>query len=330
MPLISVIIPACNAQKTIQDTIQSVLNQTYSDFEIIVINDGSTDNTLDHLANILDPRLRVFSYTNSGANPSRNRGLAHATGDYVSFLDADDLWTPDKLEAQLCALKSHLNAAVAYSWTNFIDESGNILHSGSYISASGYILAELAVVNFLENGSNPLIKKQAVLAVGGFDESLQACQDWDLWLRLAAKYEFVAVPSPQILYRVSINSVSSNVLKLETACLKVINRTFDEAPNSMHYLKRYSLGNVYKYLAFKSFQNRFNRTDTLGTIRLIWKVIQYDPIMLKTKVIWKLLITLGLVTFLPTKVVQSILYRYKSLTDFNALLVHIRTNVIPN
>jgi glycosyltransferase involved in cell wall biosynthesis len=327
MPLISVIIPAYNAEKTIQDTVQSVLNQTYSDIEIIVINDGSTDKTLECLSSISDARLNVFSYSNSGANPSRNRGLTHAAGDYVSFLDADDLWTPDKLDAQLNALKNHPTAAVAYSWTNFIDESGKVLHSGSYVSASGNVLAELAVVNFLENGSNPLIKKQAVLDVGGFDESLQACQDWDLWLRLAAKYEFVAVSSPQILYRVSTHSVSSNVSKLETACLTVINRTFDQAPDSIQYLKRYSLGNVYKYLAFKSLQNRLSRADSLRNIRLIWHVVQYDPIMLKTKIIWKLLITLGLVTLLPEKIAQLILKRYKLLTDFNSLLVHIRTKV---
>jgi glycosyltransferase involved in cell wall biosynthesis len=329
MPLISVIIPAYNAEKTIRETIQSVLNQTHSDLEIIVINDGSTDNTLEQIDRLSDPRLTVFSYENAGANPSRNRGLAHVTGDYVSFLDADDLWTPDKLEAQLHALNHHPNAAVAYSWTNFIDESGKVLHSGSYVSASGNVLAELAVVNFLENGSNPLIKKQAVVDVGGFDESLQACQDWDLWLRLAATHEFVAVSSPQILYRVSTGSVSSNVAKLEAACLKVIHRTFAQAPDSMRYLKRYSLGNVYKYLTFKSLQKSLTRNDSLTVMRLLIQVITYDPKMLKTKVVWKIAIALGIVIGLPTNRAQSLLNRYKALQDFNSLLVHICTKVEP-
>lgn len=85
MPLISIITPAYNAERTIQETIESVLNQTFSDFELIVINDGSTDSTLDILSSIQDSRLKVFSYPNAGPNHSRNRGLAQASGEYISF-----------------------------------------------------------------------------------------------------------------------------------------------------------------------------------------------------------------------------------------------------
>ncbi|NER48248.1 MAG: glycosyltransferase family 2 protein [Symploca sp. SIO1A3] len=124
MPTISVIIPAYNAQKTIQETINSVLNQTFSDFELIVINDGSQDSTLEIVSSISDRRMRVYSYPNAGPQKSRNRGIAQATGEYVSFLDADDLWRADKLEAQLQALQGNSQAAVAYSWTDYINESG--------------------------------------------------------------------------------------------------------------------------------------------------------------------------------------------------------------
>ncbi|WP_329607065.1 glycosyltransferase family A protein [Planktothrix agardhii] len=103
MPLISVIIPAYNAEKTIQETIYSVLKQTWQDFELIVINDGSQDATLEVLSSIQDPRLRILSYSNAGLASSRNRGITEATGEYISFMDADDLWTPDKLEAQFQA-----------------------------------------------------------------------------------------------------------------------------------------------------------------------------------------------------------------------------------
>src|SRR3712207_3352824 len=114
MPLISVIIPVYNGEKTIQETIESVLNQTFPSFELIVINDGSHDSTLDIVSSIKDPRIKVFSYPNAGLSASRNRGISVACGEYVSFIDADDLWTPDKLEAQYKALQANPQAAVAY------------------------------------------------------------------------------------------------------------------------------------------------------------------------------------------------------------------------
>src|SRR5919199_6245537 len=207
MPLISVIIPAYNAEKTIKQTIESVLNQTFSDFEIIVINDGSEDSTLDIVSSIPDPRIQVFSYPNAGPQKSRNRGWGNASGEYVSFLDADDLWTPDKLEAQLKALQENQKAAVAYSWTDYIDESSQLLKRGGYMTVNGDVFPQLLLIDFIANGSNPLIRRQALIEVGGFDESLTAAEDWDMWLRLAARYHFVAVPAPQILYRISMNSM---------------------------------------------------------------------------------------------------------------------------
>jgi len=98
--------------------------QIYSNFELIVIDDGSNDSTLDVIKNIQDSRLKVFPYPSAGsAAVSRNRGFSHASGEFIVFLDADDLWTPDKLEAQLAALQENPPAAVAYSWVDRIDES---------------------------------------------------------------------------------------------------------------------------------------------------------------------------------------------------------------
>ena len=113
MSTISVIVPAYNAEKTVLETITSVLNQTFSDFELIVVNDGSTDRTLELLSTVKDHRLKIFSYPNGGVPVARNRGLSHATGDFIAFLDADDLWTPDKLELQLATLQQHPDAGTA-------------------------------------------------------------------------------------------------------------------------------------------------------------------------------------------------------------------------
>ncbi|WRH68471.1 MAG: glycosyltransferase family A protein [Planktothrix sp. GU0601_MAG3] len=152
MAIISVVIPAYNAENTIQETINSVLNQTFEDFEIIVINDGSTDSTLNIVSGINAPRIKIFSYPNSGAAVSRNRGFAVATGEYIALLDADDLWTPNKLESQYQALQTNPQAAVAYSWTDYIDQSGTFLLSGTHQTFNGDVYPQLLVHNFLENG----------------------------------------------------------------------------------------------------------------------------------------------------------------------------------
>src|SRR4028118_1289230 len=254
MPIFSVIIPVYNGEKTIQETIESVLNQTFTDFELIVINDGSQDSTLEIVERIQDSRLNVFSYPNAGQAASRNRGFSHASGEYISFIDADDLWTPDKLEAQLRALQDNPQAAVAYSWTKCIDESGQFSRRGSHISATGDVYGKLLLIDFIENGSNPLIRRQALIKVGSFDESLPAAEDWDMWLRLAACYEFVAVPSSQILYRQSANSWSANVLKQGAGSLQVMERAFNQAPESLQHLKPASLANIYKGLTFKALE----------------------------------------------------------------------------
>jgi glycosyltransferase involved in cell wall biosynthesis len=314
MPQISVIIPVYNAEQTIKETIESVLSQTLSQFEIIVINDGSQDKTLEVVSRILDPRLKVLSYPNAGVSVSRNRGISQAAGDYVSFLDADDLWTPDKLETQLKALQANPQAAVAYSWTDWIDESGQFLRSGGHISVNGDVYAKLLLRDFVESGSNPLIRRQALTEVGGFDESLNLAADWDMWLRLAARYEFVAVPSSQILYRVSPNSMSSNVWKMEAESLQIIERAFAVAPESLQHLKREVLGSRYKYLTFKSLEGTPERKKGLAAVRFLWQMVRYDrSMLLRSQILAIVLVKIAIAILLPSQLSQPLLKTAKNL-----------------
>ncbi|HEY9603933.1 MAG TPA: glycosyltransferase [Allocoleopsis sp.] len=283
MPLISIIIPAYNAQTTIQKTIESVLNQTFTDFELLVIDDGSQDATLEIVEHISDQRLKVFSYPNAGVSATRNRGLANATGELITFLDADDLWTPDKLEAQLDALQANPQAAVAYSWTDYIDECDRVLYPGSHVTANGDVYAKLLLSDFLENGSNALIRREALIDVGGFDESLCGPEDWDLFLRLAAKYQFVAVPRPQILYRLSTTSISFNLARQETQCLRVLEREFDRVPASLAHLKNQSLANLYQYLLFRGLAGSLDRQIGLTAARCLVQAVRHDVSILKTR-----------------------------------------------
>jgi glycosyltransferase involved in cell wall biosynthesis len=327
MPLISVIIPVYNGEKTIQETIESVLNQTFTDFELIVINDGSQDATLEIVERIQEPRLKAFSYANAGQATSRNRGVSHACGEYISFIDADDLWTPDKLEAQLRALQDNSQAAVAYSWTKCIDELGNFSRRGSHISVSGDVYAKLLLIDFIENGSNPLIRAQAIAEVGGFDESMTPSEDRDLWLRLAARYHFVAVPSPQVLYRQSPNSASANILRMEAASLRVIEQAFSQAPEFLQYLKQSSLANIYKGLTFKALEEPLERQRGLTAARLLWNSIKNDPALLRSRVILKVLFKIAVVTLLPSQQAQALLTKAKGLANTTTLLGYLQLDV---
>lgn len=275
-PLISVIIPAFNSEKTIQETIESVLNQTWKNLEIIVVNDGSQDSTLDIVTSIKDPRLKVFSYPNAGVADSRNRGISQAGGEFISFLDADDLWTTDKLETQLKALQENPQAGVAYSWTDYIDENSQFLRGGFHSTANGDVYAELLKSNFLANGSSVLIRAQALNEVGGFDKSFTPAEDWDMYLRLAARYHFVVIPSPQILYRVTSTSASSNVFKMEAVSLRIINQYYRQASQDIQYQKKESLASLYQYLINKVFEEPARRQKGIKAGKLLWGYIKND------------------------------------------------------
>ncbi|NJN58320.1 MAG: glycosyltransferase [Leptolyngbyaceae cyanobacterium SL_5_9] len=318
MPLISVVIPVYNGEKTIKETVDSALSQTFSDLELIVINDGSQDSTLDILSDISDPRLKVFSYSNAGLAASRNRGIEQASGKYIAFLDADDLWTADKLEAQLNALWANPQASVAYSWTDWIDESNQFLRSGGHIVANGQVYTKLLIRNFVENGSNPLICKQALDTVGGFDDSVPGVEDWDMWLRLAAHYEFVTVPSPQILYRISANSMSTNVWKMEKSSLRVVERAFAEASlsselDSSTALKRKVIGSCYQYLIVKALEGNLERRRGLAAVRFLAVAIANDPTWLKRpKLMAIILFKIAVAILLPQYQAKKLLMAIKS------------------
>jgi glycosyltransferase involved in cell wall biosynthesis len=292
MPKISVILCVYNGGNTIERTIESVLNQTFTEFELIIINDGSKDNTLEVISRFNDRRIQVLSYPNRGLATSRNRGLANATGDYISFIDADDLWSADKLESQAIALEENLKAAVAYSWVDRIDQGDRIICRGGHHTATGNVLAHLLLADITDSGSNALIRKLAFEEVGTYEESMSSGQDWDMAIRLAARYEFVVIPRSQVFYRASSSSISANVRRLEAGCRKTIDRAFKISPNSLQHLKRYSLANLYKYLTFQSLKHPIRRRrDGLLPFRFLWLAILNDPKFLqKTKLVMSIVL----------------------------------------
>ena len=209
--LVSVIIPAYNAERFLQMTLASAQAQTYEDLEIIVIDDGSTDATaaIAEAAAQVDRRVRVVRQENAGVAAARNRGLAEARGDYIAPLDADDEWHPQNVALQIAALKAAgPEAAVSYAWYVLIDEHGRFRQVGpqNQFRSKKPVLSAQIEANFIGNASSTVIRRNAVEAVGGYDPTLRArdaegCEDWALYIALAERWNFVVVPQYLVAYR---------------------------------------------------------------------------------------------------------------------------------
>jgi glycosyltransferase involved in cell wall biosynthesis len=271
-PLISVVLPVYNGAATIVATVESVLRQEFGNFELLVINDGSTDNTLDILAQIDDSRVSIHSFENRGLAATRNRGINLAAGKYVAFIDADDLWTPDKLRKQFQALVSSPGAGMAYSLTDCIDEHDNYLGPGSHIVHFGQVYKELLVRNFVESGSNPLIPRNIFDEVGTFDESLAAAEDWDVFLRIAHDYPVVCVPEVQILYRIHSHAMSSNIERQKVACFRVFYEALKRLPAGAERdrLDRVGGSNLNRYFARRIITTAASQRAVLPAFGYIW------------------------------------------------------------
>jgi glycosyltransferase involved in cell wall biosynthesis len=311
MPNISVIIPTYNATKTVLATIASVQAQTYRDIEIIVINDGSTDNLLEYLApTVTDARVKIYSYPNAGLPVARNRGIARSTGEYIAFVDADDLWTPDKLELQLQALEANPQAGLAYSWTYFMEEDGERYHTDRPIWFQGNVLKDLMLWNFLCHGSNPLIRRSVIESVGEFDPTLPSAEDWDYWLRIAAQWEFALVPQPQIYYRQSGGAMSAKVEVMEAAQLEVLDRALKRAPASLQSYRPQGTAKIYQYSAQLYLIHGKNRQTQQLVYRKLWQTIRLSPRFLLDRKTQKLIFKALLVTVFPWQTAKQLLRNF--------------------
>jgi glycosyltransferase involved in cell wall biosynthesis len=204
-PLVSVIIPTYNNGQYIQTAVDSVLAQTVSDYEILVIDDGSTDDTrlrLEEYAGKIEYRYQ----SNQERSAARNHGIRLARGRYIAFLDSDDWWLPHKLERQIAHAEAHPDLGLVYSWVNVVGETGEKLRvSGTGRPSSEAAGADLFRWLLLGNSVPTLsvmVRRESLEAVGGFDESLTYIEDWDLWIRIASKYPVGHIAEPLACHRV--------------------------------------------------------------------------------------------------------------------------------
>jgi len=227
--LVSVIVPAYNAEPFLARTLQSALGQTYEALEIIVIDDGSTDST-GAVARAFaqgDQRVRVISVPNGGVAKARNIGIREAAGELIAFLDADDLWHPAKLEHQIAALDEMKDAAAVYTLTRDIDVDDRVFGLGRRTVFNGHTFARHLYIRPIGNGSTLLVRRESALAVGGFEPSWAAqgiggCEDLDFELKLAGRYPLAAVPLYLVGYRHHAGSMSSDKLRMARAAVGTI------------------------------------------------------------------------------------------------------------
>ena len=199
LPKVSVIVPTYNRAGWLEETLRSVVNQTFKDFELIVVDDGSIDNTSQVMQSFPDAQYFVME-TNSGVSKARNLGLDFAKGEFICFLDSDDLWDEKKLEIQLHWMENNKDSQVCYTNEIWIRNGVRVNPMNKHRKYTGDIF-RYCLALCIVSPSSVMLRKELFDKVGNFDESLPACEDYDLWLRIAVKYKFHFIEEALIIKR---------------------------------------------------------------------------------------------------------------------------------
>ena len=282
-PLVSVIIPAYNAEQFIAKTLESVLSQTYQNIEILVIDDGSTDTTAEVVKSFAqkDSRIILLRQSNAGVAAARNLAIQKSQGEYIAAIDADDIWYPQNLEKQVkCLIKSEPSVGIAYSWSVDINEQ-DLLTGGFYNSTiQGEVYTALIYKYFIGNASSSLIRRACFEKIGDYNckfkrENAQGCEDWELHIRIAEHYQFKVVPEYLVGYRQITSSMSCNyaaMAKSHSLIMADVRQRHPEIPSSVY---RWSSSSFYIYLAFRSSSTDNHRS----TLSWLYRACKEDFLM---------------------------------------------------
>jgi glycosyltransferase involved in cell wall biosynthesis len=260
--LVSVIVPALNCARFIGRTLQSIASQSHRLIEIIVVDDGSVDDTPDIVSSYArsDPRIRLFSRDHGGAPAARNFAASQARGAFLAPCDSDDLWHPEKIALQLTALCSTpANRGVAYCWSVGIDEDdGVIIHDWAHGTNEGNVLNAMIVNSLPGSGSAPLIRRSCFDAAGGYPEDVPNADEWQLYIALAGVCEFALVRGHLVGYRFRRGQISSDVLGMADSLARTtrwVVARWPDTPSSVLRRRDYVVGCYLAFLAAR--QRRF-------------------------------------------------------------------------
>jgi glycosyltransferase involved in cell wall biosynthesis len=228
--LVTVVIPAYNAGAFVAEAVASALNQTYPMMEIVVVDDGSADNTAGVLRQFGNT-IRVIRQSNSGSAAARNRALAEASGEFIAFLDADDCWHPAKIERQLDCLRRYQNAVLVHTAVKYLTADGRGASWPQRFDPARY--AGRCTIPLLQNNgitASSVLVRRSALPSPAFRERRNGCEDWDLWLRLSLVGLFECVRDPLTFYRLYVGW-SANQKMMQRSAVQVL-ESFVEEPLS--------------------------------------------------------------------------------------------------
>jgi glycosyltransferase involved in cell wall biosynthesis len=250
MPKVDIIVPAYNAARYLPVAIESVVAQTFEDWRILLVDDGSTDNTADVVAPFVERlgvKLKYIRQANKGLPAARNVAISHSSAEFLALLDADDVWLPSRLTESLKCFDGRPQVGVSYGFISRIDPDGVVFQTFDRRQrhAEGKIAPYLYTRETDMCCPSVTFRRKCVDEVGGFDENLRATEDRDLWLRIALKYEVALVPTVIALYRTSPDSMSADPERMLKAQVQFVEKHFG-APGCGVLARRIALGRIYK------------------------------------------------------------------------------------
>lgn len=248
MPKVSVIIPTYNHARYLPDAIESVLGQSFADWEAIVVDDGSRDDTSEVMGRFGDSRLRYVWQENRGLSGARNTGITRARGEHIALLDADDIWEPAFLERSVALLERSPDIGATYCGFRYMDAAGNLLPQSvmKMVSADRF-RNELLLGNWLSPGT-VLVRASLYRTAGPFDEALRACEDFDMWLRMSVDHSFAGFPDVLLRYRRVGDNMSDDVDRMAKALFSVLQKhlgSLEEPVATWTELKRNAVSTIF-------------------------------------------------------------------------------------
>jgi len=270
-PTVSVIVPAYNYGHFLPQAIDSVLAQTLPAREIIVVDDGSSDNTPEILSRYGDC-IHVICQSNQGLTATRNRGAKLASGELLAFLDADDLWLPGKLEQQVLRFAVEPNLGLVHCGVEDVNAAGMPLRQHLQ-GMEGRVAAEMLLFRrpvILGGGSGVVIPRSVFTAAGGFDIRFSTSGDWDLYYRIAARYQVGFVPEVLVRYRLHGTNMHGNIRAMEHDMLLAYHKAFQDGDSQLMRLRRRAYGNLHMVLAGSFFAVGQHRDFVRHTIRSLF------------------------------------------------------------
>ncbi len=260
MPKVSVVIPTYNRANYILEAIESVRQQTYQDYEIVVVDDGSRDNTREVLSDLIKKNAVHYIYQqNQGESSARNRGISQSNGEYIAFLDSDDLFLPTKLEKQAGYLDSDENVAFVHSWYSKFNNQGKDLGRRNTSSYSGWVYPGILLSwQVLISPSCVLVRSQVLKEVGGFDVDQYWGADLDLWCRITKHYPIALIP--EVLTKVRVHPENLSASKIDSLMWfeKYLLKAFKEDPNLGLVFRKRAMAKMYTNVA----QNLLGETSS--------------------------------------------------------------------